>query len=67
MISRRVSRWVVALYFVAMTAAVTYPGIILFNRVRPFVLGIPFVFAWYLGWIGGALVVLALHHRAEPP
>ncbi len=51
-------------YFVAMAVAVTFPGLEPFNSIRPFVFGIPFVFAWAISWIVGALVVLALLYRA---
>lgn len=44
-------------YFIAMAAALTFPGIIPFNTIRPFVLGVPFAFAWYVLWILGALGV----------
>ncbi|HEX9728878.1 MAG TPA: hypothetical protein VGA37_10270 [Gemmatimonadales bacterium] len=56
--------WVAGLYFVAMAIGVTFPGVAPFNTVRPFVLGIPFVFAWYLGWIVGALFVFYFLHRS---
>jgi hypothetical protein len=50
-------------YFVAMTIAVTFPGVEPFNRIRPFVLGVPFVFMWYIFWILGALAVFSACHR----
>ncbi|MFQ5703174.1 MAG: hypothetical protein ACE5HT_04055 [Gemmatimonadales bacterium] len=61
--SNRVVVWVATVYFVAMALAVTFPGVVPFNTIRPFVLGIPFVFAWYLIWIAGSLVVFFLLHR----
>jgi hypothetical protein len=54
---RRTATWVAIVYFVAMAIALTFPGIIPFNTIRPFVLGIPFVFAWYIAWLLGALCV----------
>jgi len=47
-------------YFTAMAIALTFPGITPFNTIRPLVFGVPFVFAWYLCWILGALLVFVL-------
>jgi hypothetical protein len=46
-------------YFVAMAVFLTYPGYVPFNRVRPFVLGMPFTLFWQVLWISGAVLVLA--------
>lgn len=46
-------------YFIAMALAVTYPGYVPFNRIHPFVLGMPFALFWQLLWIVGAVLVLA--------
>ena len=54
---KRVATWTAIVYFIAMAIALTFPGIIPFNTIRPFVFGIPFVFAWYILWILGALSV----------
>jgi hypothetical protein len=40
-----------------MAVGVTFPGITPFNTIRPFVFGVPFVFAWYLCWIVGSVLV----------
>ena len=56
---KHVATWIAILYFIAMAIALTFPGIIPFNTVRPFIFGIPFVFAWFLIWILGALCVFA--------
>jgi hypothetical protein len=61
----RAAKWIAIVYFIAMAVAVTFPGIVPFNRVRPFVLGVPFVFAWFLAWIVGALFVLLYLHRTS--
>ena len=55
---RHTATWTAVVYFIAMTVALTFPGIIPFNTIRPFVFGIPFVFAWYIAWLIGALCVL---------
>jgi hypothetical protein len=54
---KRTAAWIAILYFIAMAVALTFPGIIPFNTIRPFVFGIPFVFAWYIAWLLGALCV----------
>jgi hypothetical protein len=33
------------------------------NTIRPFVFGVPFVFAWYLFWIVGAVLVFVFLYR----
>jgi hypothetical protein len=60
---KRSAVWIAAVYFVAMAVAITFPGIRPFNTIRPFVFGIPFVFAWVLSWVLGALVVFAILYR----
>ncbi len=50
-------------YFVLMAVATTFPGLGLVNTIRPFVFGIPFVFAWVLSWVAGATVVLYILYR----
>lgn len=55
---KRTAAWIAIVFFSAMTVALTFPGIAPFNTIRPFILGIPFVFAWYIIWILGALSVL---------
>ncbi|MCH7875818.1 MAG: hypothetical protein IH965_11025 [Gemmatimonadetes bacterium] len=57
--------WVAGIYFVAMAVGVTFPGIVPFNRARPFVLGVPFVFAWYLAWVVGAFIVFLYLYRTS--
>ena len=61
----RIAVWVAVLYSLAMTVAVTFPGVTPFNHARPFVLGLPFVFAWYLVWIVGALAVFLFLHNSS--
>ncbi len=60
---KRSAGWIAAVYFVAMAVAITFPGIRPFNTIRPFVFGIPFVFAWVLSWVLGALVVFVMLYR----
>jgi hypothetical protein len=59
----RIRHILFAAYTVVCAAALTQPGYALFgNRVEPFVLGLPFVLFWSVGWIALTFVVLALYH-----
>jgi hypothetical protein len=60
---RRTATRIAVVYFIAMAVALTFPGIVPFNTIRPFVFGIPFVFAWYIAWLLGALCVLGYLDR----
>jgi hypothetical protein len=53
-----------------MLVAVTYPGYVPFNEIRPFVFGLPFSLFWQVLWICGAVLVLSLLYlweRADQP
>lgn len=52
-------------YFIAMTIACTFPFLNLVTRVRPFVFGVPFMMAWFAGWVIGALFVFLMLYRSE--
>jgi len=54
---KRTATHIAIAYFLAMAIGVTFPGIIPFNTIRPFMFGVPFVFAWYLCWIVGSVLV----------
>jgi hypothetical protein len=64
-VTLRTARVLTGIYFGAMLAAVTWPGALLFVRVRPFVLGLPFSFAWIALWILSAVFVLWGLDRVE--
>lgn len=51
-------------FLITMTVAVTWPGLTLFNRIEPRVLGLPFNFAWVSGWIVVSFFVLVILERA---
>ena len=53
------------IYFIAMAVACTFPGLHLVNRIRPFVLGMPFMMFWFSAWVVGAMAVFALLYRIE--
>lgn len=38
-------------YVIAATLLLTFPGIVPFNRQRPFLLGMPFVLVWVALWV----------------
>ena len=54
-------------YFIAMLVAVTYPGYVPFNQIRPFVFGMPFSLFWQVLWVTGAILVLTLVYLWERP
>ncbi len=63
--SRRLPNVLLALYLVLCTLAVAGPGAQWAGgRIEPFVLGLPFSFAWYGIWSVATFLVLALYHRA---
>ena len=59
------TRWAVASFFLAYAAAVTWPGALPFNRIRPLVLGMPLSMAWVAAWLVLAFLALLLLDRAE--
>lgn len=52
-------------FFLLYAVAVTWPGAVPFNRVRPLVLGLPFSMAWVAAWVAAGGVVLWLLDRVE--
>lgn len=63
--SARTARIVAVVYFAAFAVAVTWPGMIPFNRIFPLVLGLPFSLFWIALWVTGAVFVLWLLDVAE--
>ena len=63
--SRRAGRILFACFFLAYAIAVTWPGLLPFNRVRPLVLGLPFSFAWVALWIVLGFLVFLTVDRTE--
>jgi hypothetical protein len=64
-VSRRAARILFVCFFLAYAGAVTWPGLLPFNRVRPFVLGLPFSFAWVALWIVLGFLVFLTVDRTE--
>jgi len=53
------------LYAVACLMAMTWPVYAKFgNSIEPYVLGIPFSFAWVVGWVLATFVVLVIYHNS---
>lgn len=51
-------RILAAVFLVLFAVAVTWPGMVPFNRARPLILGLPFSMAWVALWVVlGALVL----------
>lgn len=53
-------RGAIALFWgwvIAAAVFLCFPGIVPFNRPRPFIFGLPFVLAWVALWIVLALIV----------
>lgn len=63
--AKRSVRLLFAAFVVLNAVAVTYPGIRPFNRIRPFVFGLPFVFFWVALWVVIGLVVLVITDLVE--
>lgn len=55
----------VAVFFALYLLALGWPAVIPFNRVRPFVLGLPFVFFWVALWVVMGGLALWLLDRSE--
>jgi hypothetical protein len=53
------------LFFAVYLLALTFPGIEPFNRIEPFVLGIPFSFAWVIAWVVLGWIALAWRYAAD--
>jgi hypothetical protein len=61
-------RWIrgsVILFFLLFTAGVTWPGMMLGNRVFPLILGLPFCMAWIASWVVLSFFVLLVLDAAE--
>lgn len=46
-------------------AAMIWPGALLANRIEPFVLGLPFMFFWYVFWVAVMLIGLVVLYLVE--
>lgn len=62
--SSRTARRVFIAFFLAYAVALTFPGVLPFNRIRPLVFGLPFSMVWVALWVVAGFVVLLLTDRA---
>lgn len=58
-------RWGASIFFVLFVLAVTWPGMLPFNRTNPKVLGLPFSMFWIALWVFMSFLVLLLVDRVE--
>ena len=61
-------RWVrrgAAVFFILFVLAVTWPGMLPFNRVHPLILGLPFSMFWIALWVFCSFLVLLFVDRVE--
>lgn len=58
------ARRLVVGYGIAYVVALSFPGIVPSNRIRPMVLGMPFAMAWVAFWVLLGFVVLLVLDRA---
>ena len=61
----RTVRWLTAVYMVSFLIAVTWPGFLLFNRVTPIIIGLPFNLFCIALFIVVGMAVLFLLYRSE--
>lgn len=59
------ARAVVVVFLAAYAVAVTWPGMVPFNRIHPLVFGLPFSMAWIAVWIVAGCLVLWMLDRVE--
>jgi hypothetical protein len=64
-LSLRTARVGAFLFFLLFAGAVTWPGMLLGNRIEPRILGLPFPMVWVAGWVLAGGVVLFLLDRVE--
>lgn len=61
-------RWIrrgAVVFFILFTVAVTWPGMVPFNRIQPWILGLPFSMAWIALWVVLSFLVLFAVDRVE--
>ena len=61
----RFARVLTFTFLVAYALAVTWPGMIPFNRVFPLILGLPFNLVWIAVWIVAGCLVLWMLDKVE--
>ena len=61
----RLVRWATAIFFLLFVLAVTWPGMVPFNRIHPLILGLPFSMFWIAFWVFCSFLVLLFVDRVE--
>jgi uncharacterized membrane protein YidH (DUF202 family) len=64
-VTPRSARTLAAVFLVLFAVAVTWPGILPFNRVEPKILGLPFSMVWVALWVTLCALVLWFVDRVE--
>lgn len=52
-------------YFLVCTLAMIWPGAVIANRIEPMILGLPFLFFWYVAWVFMVFLGTLLLYRLE--
>ncbi len=63
----RAARLVFWIFLVLYTVALTWPGMLPFDRIHPFVLGLPFSMFWVALWVAGGVLAFWLVDALEAP
>ena len=54
------------IYVIVCAGAMTWPGYAWFgNSIEPYVLGLPFSFAWVVGWVLASFVALVVYYNTD--
>jgi hypothetical protein len=57
-----------SIYFLVCTLAMIWPGAVVANRIEPMIVGLPFLFFWYVAWVFlvflGTVVLYRLEYSA---
>ncbi len=59
------ARWFFLAFCLLYAAAVTWPVMGLFNRIEPYIFGLPFSLVWVAFWVAMGGVALYLLDRSE--
>ena len=54
-----------SIYFLVCTLAMIWPGAVVANRIEPMILGLPFLFFWYVAWVFMVFVGTLILYRLE--
>ena len=63
--SLSLARLLTTVFFGLFVVAVTWPGMVPFNRIEPLILGLPFSMVWIAGWVLASFFILLFIDWAE--